>query len=154
MLRVIVAALHLLALGIGMGAVITRGNTLRETLTADSLRRAFRADNLWAAAAALWLITGLWRLFGGLEKTTAYYLANHYFILKMALFVLIFALEVSPSVTLIRWRKALARGDSPAAFVVPATAKRIATVSHVQALILVLMIFAAAAMARGYGVAS
>ncbi|MEP7244959.1 MAG: DUF2214 family protein [Gammaproteobacteria bacterium] len=151
MLRVFVASFHLLALGLGLGAVLTRGNALRETITADSLRRAFRADNLWAAAAFLWIGTGLWRLFGALEKPTPYYLANHLFITKMALFVSVFALEVMPIMVLIRWRKALASGASPSTFAESHTAKQIAALSHVQALLVVLMIFAAAAMARGYG---
>jgi uncharacterized membrane protein len=33
---------------------------------------------------------------------------------------------------------------------VPGTARAIATISHVQALLVVVMVFAAAAMARGY----
>jgi putative membrane protein len=151
MLRVIVASFHLLALGLGLGAVLTRGNTLREVITASSLSRTFRADNLWGAATFLWLATGLWRLLGGLEKATAYYIANYIFLTKMALFALIFALEVWPMLTLIRWRSALRRGENPATFASPATARQIATISHIEALVVVLMIFAAAAMARGYG---
>src|SRR4051794_13582662 len=112
MLRITLAALHLLALGLGMGAVLTRGNTLRETLTAESLRRAFRADSLWGSAAALWLGTGLWRMIAGLEKAREYYEMNYIFMLKMGLFVLIFALEISPMITLIRWRKQLRAGGS------------------------------------------
>jgi len=33
----------------------------------------------------------------------------------------------------------------------PATARRLAPVSHVQALLIVVMVFVAVAMARGYG---
>jgi putative membrane protein len=151
MLRIILAALHLLALGLGMGAVLTRGNSLRETLTAESLRRAFRADSLWGTAAALWLGTGLWRMIAGLEKAREYYEMNYIFMLKMGLLILIFALEVWPMIVLIRWRKQLRAGASPEAFASVATARKIATISHAQALILVLMIFAAVSMARGYG---
>jgi putative membrane protein len=154
MLRLILAALHLLALGLGMGAVLTRGNTLRETLTADSLRRAFKADGLWGSAAALWLGTGLWRMIGGLEKAREYYEMNYIFMLKMGLFVLIFALEVWPMIVLIRWRKQLRAGAAPETFASVATARKMATISHTQALILVLMIFAAVSMARGYGLHS
>ena len=69
MLRVVLAALHLIALGLGLGAVLTRGNALREPVSSGSLRRALRADTLWGVAAGLWLATGLWRLFGATEKT-------------------------------------------------------------------------------------
>ena len=151
MLRISLAAFHLLALGLGMGAVITRGNTLREALTADSLRRAFRADNLWALAAVLWVVTGLWRMIGGMEKAREYYEMNFIFMIKMGLFVLLLALEVWPMITLMKWRKALRKGASPASFAPLSTARRIAVLSHTEALVLVLMIFAAVSMARGYG---
>jgi putative membrane protein len=151
MFRLLMAGLHLLALGLGMGAVLTRGNTLREPLTLDSLRRTFRADTLWAVAALLWVVTGLWRMLGGLEKAREYYEMNHIFMLKMGLFVLLLALEAWPMITLIRWRREVRRGQSPAMFAPVSKARRIATLSHVQALILVLMIFAAVSMARGYG---
>ena len=73
----VLAALHLLALGIGLGAVWARGQNLRSALTPEDLRRVFRADNLWGLAAVLWISTGLWRLLAGVEKTTGYYLHNH-----------------------------------------------------------------------------
>ena len=151
MLRVVVAAFHLIALGLGLGAVLTRGNVLREPLSKDSLRRAFRADNLWGAAAALWVVTGLWRAFGTLEKGGEYYLHNYFFGAKMAAFLLILLLEIGPMLMLIRWRAAMRRGEAPQAFASESAARRIATLSHVEALLVVLMVFAAAAMARGYG---
>jgi putative membrane protein len=151
MLRITLAALHLLALGLGMGAVLTRANTLREPVTGESLRRTFRADNLWGFAAFLWLATGVWRLLGGLEKAREYYTMNSIFILKMALFVLILILEAWPMIMLIKWRREVRMGHSPGVFASVSTAKRIAMLSHLQALVLVLMIFAAVTMARGYG---
>jgi putative membrane protein len=151
MFRLLMAGLHLLALGLGMGAVLTRGNTLREPLTPDSLRRAFSADNLWAVAAGLWIVTGVWRMAAGLEKAREYYEMNYIFMLKMGLFVLVLALEVWPMITLIKWRREVRGGQSPASFAPVSKARRIAMLSHLQALILVLMIFAAVSMARGYG---
>ena len=150
MLRVIVAGFHLLGLGLGLGAVLTRGNVLREPITSQSLQRAFSADSLWGLAAGLWVITGVWRM-AKLEKGPDYYLANHFFISKMALFVLILLLEVWPMIVLIRWRAGLRRGLNAQDFAMQPVAKRIATISHVEALLVVLMVFFAAAMARGYG---
>ena len=151
MLRIALAAVHLLALGIGLGAVLFRAAALKEPASAASLRRAFRADTNWAIAAGLWIGTGLWRYLGGIEKGTAYYNANHFFYGKMGLLVLILTLEVWPMVTLIRWRVALGRGAGAETVALPATARRIATISHVQALLVVLMVFFAVAMARGFG---
>ncbi|MDB4891550.1 MAG: rane protein [Gemmatimonadetes bacterium] len=151
MLRIALAVLHLLALGIGLGAVISRGRSLREPPTAASLSRAFRDDTMWGIAAGLWLVTGLWRLFAGTEKATGYYLANHVFYAKMGLFALIFVLELWPMITLIRWRSQRGAGRSAEEVAQPNVARRIATISHVQALLIVGMVIAAAMMARGYG---
>jgi putative membrane protein len=151
MLRVALAALHLIALGLGMGAVLTRGNALLEPASAGSLRRALRADALWGVAAGLWLVTGLWRLFDSLEKPLEYYTHNHFFFAKMALFVLILALEIYPMLVMMRWRRALQRSKLMKDVVVPTTARRIAMISHTEALLVLLMVIAATALARGYG---
>jgi putative membrane protein len=149
-LRWVLAAFHLLALGIGLGAVWARGRYLRSALTTQDLRSVFRADALWGLAAVLWLSTGLWRLLAGLEKTTGYYLHNHVFLTKMGLFLLILALEISPMLTLMRWRRQVAAGQPVDA----GGAGRMATISNVQAVLVVLMVFAATAMARGIGVSA
>lgn len=75
-LRWMVAALHLLALGVGLGAVWARGRALHGVLDAQGLQRVFYADNLWGIAAALWITTGLARAFAGLEKGSDYYLTQ------------------------------------------------------------------------------
>jgi putative membrane protein len=150
-MRILLAGLHLLALSLGMMAVVLRGSAMRESPTVQTLRRAFRMDTIWGIAAALWVITGLWRVFGHTEKPTAYYLDNHWFLVKMGLFVLIVLLEIGPMLSFLRWRKALRGGAAPEAFVRPGDGKRIAIIGHVQATLLLVMIFAAVAMARGYG---
>ena len=154
MLRITLAVLHLFALGIGFGAVINRGRALRETPTNDSLGRAFRDDTLWGIAAGLWIGTGLWRLLAGTEKATDYYLTNHVFYAKMGLLVIILALEIWPMITLIRWRVARGRGKSAAEVVVPAVARRMATISFLEAALVACMVIAAVMMARGYGARS
>src|SRR5919199_167286 len=125
MLRLTLAWLHLLALGVGLGAVWVRAQSLRAPLDAAALRRAFVADSWWGVAAALWIVTGLWRLLAGTEKATSYYLSNHVFFAKMALLILVLVLEAWPMATLIRWRVAIGRGtlDTAAA---GTTARRIA----------------------------
>jgi putative membrane protein len=147
MLRWILAALHLLALGIGLGAVWIRGRGLRSRLDPERLRSIFLADTVWGLAALLWISTGLWRLLGGLEKGTAYYLQNHWFMTKMALLVGLLVLEFVPMLTLMRWRQRVARGE-------PLDTHRAALlsrISFVQAALIVLMVFAATAMARALG---
>ncbi|MFL6650222.1 MAG: DUF2214 family protein, partial [Sulfurifustaceae bacterium] len=131
MLRVILAALHLLALGLGLGAVIYRGTALREVPDERSMGRAFRADTLWGIAAGLWIVTGLWRYLGQTEKAFTYYNHNYFFLAKMILLAVILLLEIWPMITLIRWRIAMKRGGS-ASVVIPGRARLIAGISHVQ----------------------
>jgi putative membrane protein len=145
--RWLAASFHLLALGIGLGAVWARGRALRSSLDAGTLRQVFFADTLWGLAAVLWISTGLWRLLAGLEKGTGYYLQNHLFLTKMALLALVLLLEIRPMITLIRWRKTVSRGEAPDTRAAPLLAR----ISFVQAWLIVLMVFAAAAMARGMG---
>ena len=145
--RWLAASFHLLALGIGLGAVWARGRALRSSLDAGTLRQVFFADTLWGIAAVLWISTGLWRLIAGLEKGTGYYLQNHIFLTKMALLALVLLLEIRPMITLIRWRMTVSRGEVPDTRAAPLLAR----ISFVQAWLIVLMVFAAAAMARGMG---
>lgn len=156
MLRLSLAALHLLALGVGLGAVWARARALSlvarrggagEAGDPGALRRAFAADAWWGVAALLWLSTGLWRLLAGTEKATGYYLGNGVFHAKMGLFVLILALELWPMATLVRWRRA-AGALGPGA---DGRARRIAAISYVQAAVVVVMVWLAVGMARGHG---
>jgi putative membrane protein len=151
MLRIALAGLHLLALGLGLGAVLSRGTALRGPPSQASLARAFRADTLWGIAAALWIGTGLWRVLAGTDKTIQYYLHNHLFYAKMGLLALILALEIWPMVTLIRLRVAVARGVAGDVSARVGALGRIATISYIEATIVVVMIFIAVAIARGYG---
>ena len=150
--RWIFAALHLLALGIGLGAVWGRARALAGPLDQAAFRRAFAADAWWGVAAIVWITTGLWRVFAHMEKPASYYWSNHLFLGKMGMLGFILLLEIFPAVTLVRWRMTIGRGAG-GALVPGATtvARRIAGVSYVQALLIVVMVGLAVGMARGYG---
>ena len=148
MIRWILAAAHLLALGIGLGAIWARALALRGPLDAAGVRRVLYADTWWGVAAILWIGTGLVRAFGGFEKGTLYYTHNHYFWVKMGMLSSILLLEIMPMITFIKWRARLAKHETVAA----TSAASFATTSFIQAALIVLMVLAATAMARGYGV--
>lgn len=147
-LRLVLGWLHLLALGIGLGGVWGRAralhDSLREPADARALKRALVADTWWGVAAVAWLVTGLWRLLASTEKSTSYYLSNHAFDAKMAMFVAILALEAWPMMTLIRWRMATREPN-------PRDAGRIEVISYVECALVIGMVLAAVAMARGFG---
>ena len=149
MLRIVLASVHLVALGIGLGAVWMRARALRGRLE-RGLTRAFTADAWWGFSALLLLSTGIWRLFGETEKPTSYYMTNHAFYAKMGFLVVVLLLEIGPMITLIRWRRARAASSLNTSAVLPA-ARRIVVISYIQALLMVAMVVAATMMARGYG---
>jgi putative membrane protein len=141
------AALHLLGLGVGLGAVWARARALRGPLDPAGLRRVFYADSWWGVAAAIWIGTGLVRVIGGLEKSMDYYLQNHVFWGKMTILLAILVLEAGPMVTLVRWRVQARRGETPDTRL----AGRFASISYLQTALVLLMVLAATAMARGIG---
>jgi putative membrane protein len=150
--RIVLAVIHLLALGIGLGAIYARARALnRVGESSDILRTAFQADTWWGIAAMLWISTGLWRWFGSMEKSASYYMTNHIFYAKMGFLVMILLLELLPMMTLIRWRGAKQKGALPAPQELGRLGKRLARISDVQTLLVICMVVAAVMMARGYG---
>lgn len=146
-MRLTLSALHLVALGIGLGAVWVRAATLRAPLDPPAVRRVLAADAWWGIAALVWLATGLARLFMGTEKATEYYLTNPLFHAKMGLFVLVLGLEMWPMLSMMKWRRGIRRGVSYDT----GNARTLATISTIEALIVIAMVFVASAIARGYG---
>ena len=143
--RWLLAALHLIALGIGLGAVFARGQAFQNLSSEKDYKRIFIADNLWGISALLWITTGLLRAFAGFEKGSDYYLNNTLFWIKMGLFIIIFLLEIRPMISLIQWRIRVLK-NKPINF---SSAKSFARISYVQAFLLILMVLAATGMARG-----
>ncbi|WP_460093682.1 DUF2214 family protein [Pseudomonas sp. S2_B03] len=142
----ILAAVHLFAFALAFWAVLTRGTAFSQlSAGTGELKRVLLADNLWGLSALTLLITGAMRAFGGYEKGSDYYLHQPLFHLKMTLLVLILLVELAPMITLIKWRIASSRGVAPEA----GRAKLYARISHVEALLLILMMVAATGMARG-----
>jgi putative membrane protein len=146
-LAAILSALHVLSLGIGLGAVFARGRAFRAIARegGGAVRSAFLPDALWGISALLWILTGTGRLFGGVEKGIDFYLYNGFFWLKMGLFAAVFALEIAPMATLLRWRAAVKHGE----LVDIRRVGLLATLNTVQVALVVVLPFVAAAMARG-----
>jgi putative membrane protein len=147
MIAAVVSAFHLLALAMGLPSVFLRGRALKGTLDADGVGRLLAADNVWGAAALLWIVTGLLRAFGGLEKGTRFYLHSNLFWTKMALFAAVLALEIWPMLTFVRWRIQRGRGQTPDTSRAPA----FYVINHIEMMLVVVIVFVASFMARGFG---
>ena len=146
-LSYLLAALHILTFGIGFYGIWSRANALTKLKDASGLSEVFKADSLWGLAALLWIATGLWRAFGGLEKGSYYYLHSKTFIAKMVLFLLVFIIEIKPMVTLIQWR-IKKRTNETIDF---SSARLLARLSHIELGLVAIIVFLATAMARGLG---
>lgn len=143
----LLAAVHLLAFGYALASILRRSRGLRRCTTMEDLPAVFSADNGWGISALVLIVTGVMRVFGGYEKGAGYYLHEPLFHLKIGALIVILALEVAPMMTLLRWRLAYRRGDVPDLTVAP----KYSRLGGLQALLLVVMVFAASGMARGIG---
>jgi uncharacterized membrane protein len=140
----LLSALHVLTLGLGLTAVVIRGQALAGPLDANGWKRLLAADAAWGVAAALWIATGFARVFWG-GKDPDFYWYNGFFWVKLALFGVVFALEMAPMRAFIRVRRALASG-APLPAIPLETLRRLNTL---ETALVVAIPFAAAFMARG-----
>jgi len=143
-LPALLSAVHVLTLGLGLTAVVIRGQALGGPLDAAGWKRLLAADAAWGIAAALWIATGFARVFWG-GKDPDFYWSNGFFWVKLALFGLVFALEMTPMLAFIRVRRALASGAPPPAIPVD----RFRRINTLETALVVAIPFAAAFMARG-----
>jgi putative membrane protein len=140
----LLSAIHLLTLALGAGSVFARGRALSQPLDDAGWKRLLAADNAWGVAAMLWIASGLARVFFG-GKETDYYWRNGFFWIKMALFAIVFVLELSPMMTFIRARQARRRGLPPPQFPI----ERYQAINNAELALVVVIVFVAAFMARG-----
>lgn len=140
----LLSAIHVLTLALGLGAVFMRGRSLARPLDDVEWRRLLAADTAWGLAAALWIASGLARVFyGGKEPT--FYWHNGFFWAKLAMFAAVFALELTPMLTFMRVRVAMRNGAALPRFPV-AVYRRI---NSAEIALVIAMVFTAAFMARG-----
>jgi putative membrane protein len=138
------SAIHLLTLALGLGAVVERGRALSGVLDDAGWRRLLAADNLWGAAAGLWIASGLARVFFG-GKEPGFYWHNGFFWTKMALFAAVFVLELRPMITFMRVRAVRRSGAPLPHFSVDAYRR----LNGAEIVLVVAIVFVAALMARG-----
>jgi len=140
----VLSAIHLLTLTLGAGAVFARGRALARPLDEAGWNRLLAADNAWGVAALLWIASGLARVFFG-GKEPSFYWRNGFFWIKLALFAIVFLLELRPMATFVRVRAARRKG-------LPAPPFPVETYRRINAAelgLVVAIVVVAALMARG-----
>jgi putative membrane protein len=143
----LVAYLHYLAIVLIAGFLVAEMVVCRPSLAAEHVRLLPRLDMVFFGGALLALATGLLRLFY-YAKGVGFYLPNPFFIAKMALYVIIAILSITPTVSFLRWRRDLLESGALPLPKEIATARRLI---HIEVALLVLMPLIAVLMARGIG---
>lgn len=143
----LIAYLHYLSIIVTGGFLVGELLLCRPHMTAEQLRRLPIIDIVFFASALVALATGLLRLFF-YAKGVAFYVGNPFFWAKMALYVTIATLSIKPTLTFVRWKRAVTGGGT-----VP-TGDEIASVRrfiHLELGLLALLPLMAVLMARGIG---
>jgi len=145
MLEPVMAYLHYLAI-IMTGAFLTAEMAVcRPGMRPEQVRLLSRLDGLFFGFALGALGTGLLRLVF-FAKGVAYYVHNPFFWLKMALYVTISLISITPTVQFIKWNRALASGGAPPDSAAVAKARRWV---HIELGLFALLPLMAVLMARG-----
>jgi putative membrane protein len=143
----LIAYLHYLSIILLAGFLVGELVMCRAGMTTEQARRLAGIDAVFFASALAALATGLLRLFF-YAKGVSFYTGNSVFWAKMALYVIIAALSITPTRTFLRWKRAATeRGAAPAGDEIAAARRLI----HIELGLLALMPLLAVLMARGIG---
>ena len=147
-LEAILAYLHLLAILTMVVFVASEAALCRvQWLNAAVVERLARVDRVYGFAALAVLATGLARTLLGV-KGTAWYWSNPLLHMKLTLFVVVGVISIFPTLTFLRWRKAVrADGSLPGEAQIAKTRRLVMVQAHIIAVIPLLAVF----LARGYG---
>lgn len=144
----IMASLHHLAAFTVAATLIYEFVAYRKGLGIEEARRIQRVDLAYGISAGLVVLVGLLRVFF-FEKGANFYTHNPMFWIKMGLFVIIGLLSIYPTIRFIKWNRFISTGQAPE---IPEDEfKRIRFLLSLELVGLVLILFAAPAMARGIG---
>ena len=118
-----------------------------EWMNARIVERLAQVDMLYGIASIVVLVTGLARTYWG-AKGMGWYWSNPLLHAKLTLFIVIGLMSIKPTLTYLRWRKALrSTGALPADEEVRRTRKTVMVQAHLIPLVALLAVF----LARGFG---
>lgn len=144
----LVASLHHLLAFTLTAALVYEFVAYRRGLTVAEARRIQRVDLVYGISAGLLIVVGLLRVFY-FEKGPNFYLNNHVFWTKMALFVLIGLLSIYPTIRYIKWNPKLKENTAPE--IPEVEFKNVRRLLWLEMTGIALILFAAPLMARGIG---
>jgi putative membrane protein len=147
-LEAILAYLHILAILTMVVFISSEAALCRvQWLNAAVVERLARIDMVYGIAAIAVLATGVARTWWGV-KGTAWYWTNPLLHVKLTLFIVVGVISIFPTLTYVRWRKALrAAGTLPGEAEIRKTRRLVMIQAHLIALIPLVAVF----LARGFG---
>ena len=144
----IMASLHHIAAFTVAACLVYEFVAYRQNLTVAEARNIQRVDLAYGIAAGLVLVAGFLRVYF-FEKGSPYYFSNHIFWTKIVLFTIVGLLSIYPTIRYIKWNPVLETNKSPD--ISDAEYKNIRLLLWLEMIGLILILFAAPAMARGIG---
>jgi len=148
MLSALIAFVHHLGAFTLVSAIAAEFLLTRGEISLLNARRLLTVDLILGVAAATVLTAGVLRVLF-FEKGLDYYLHNHAFLAKMALFMAVGLLSIKPTRQFLSWRTAIARGETPA--IDADSTRTIRRIIHFELAGAVLILLCAALMAKGLG---
>ena len=147
-LEAILAYLHLLPILTMVVFIASEAALCRvQWLNAAVVERLAKVDRVYGIAAFAVLATGVARTVLGI-KGTAWYWTNPLLHVKLTLFIVVGLMSIFPTLTFLRWRKALrADGTLPPEAEILKTRKLVMVQAHLIAIIPLVAVF----LARGFG---
>ena len=138
---------HLFAFAL-VASLVYEFVTFRRGMTLEEARRIQRVDLVYGISAGLLLVVGLLRVFL-FEKGLNFYINNPFFWVKMGAFVLVALLSIDLTVRYLRWNRMVKENQPPV--VSDAEYKRTRLLLGLEVIGIVIILLAAALMARGIG---
>ena len=147
-LEAIQAYLHLLAILTMVVFIASEAALCRvQWLNAAVVERLAKIDRVYGIAALAVIATGVARTVWGI-KGSAWYWTNPLLHAKLTLVVVIAVISIFPTLTFIRWRKAVRNnGALPGEAEIKKTRKLVMVQAHLLAIVPLIAVF----LARGYG---
>ena len=140
------AYLHHLAAFLVVATLMVELVFLKGELTPTAARSVLRMDMVYGIAATVLLVVGFVRVFYT-EKGSAYYFDSGSFLVKLALFIVVGALSIYPTIQFMGWRKALREGRLPD--FAAGTRRKVRMLIHIELTLIFVIILMAIMMARG-----
>jgi len=144
----LMAFLHHLAAFTVVAALAVEIALFKPPLTVLQARRLMRTDIVFGAAAGTVFIVGMLRV-AFFEKGPGYYWHDVFFLVKLAAFLLAGLISIYPTRVILGWRTGLKAGNAPQ--LADATTRTVRMCLMFELTAIVVILFCAPLMARGFG---